>query len=117
MTSTLAEPQTDTWTHVAKTSDFAATGRGCVKLGDAQIAIFNVDGAWYAVQNLCPHRQQMVLSRGLVGDAQGEPKVACPLHKNTFSLRTGEHLGGAYRLETYAVKEEAGEVYLSRRSM
>lgn len=112
MTSALVTPQTETWTPVAHTSDFAPTGRGCVKLGDKQIAIFNVDGAWYAVQNRCPHRQQMVLSRGLVGDAQGEPKVACPLHKNTFSLRTGEHFGGEYRLETYQVRAENEQVYL-----
>ena len=110
MPSTLVE--SDTWLHVAKTSDFAATGRGCVKLGDKQIAIFTVENEWYAVQNLCPHRQQMVLSRGLVGDAQGEPKVACPLHKNAFSLRTGEHFGGEYRLETYQVKEVNGQVYV-----
>ena len=110
MPSTLIE--SDTWLHVANTSDFAATGRGCVKLGDKQIAIFNVENEWYAVQNKCPHRQQMVLSRGLVGDVQGEPKVACPLHKNAFSLRTGKHFGGEYRLETYQVKEVNGQVYM-----
>ena len=44
---------------------------------------------WYACQNLCPHKQEMVLARGIIGDQQGVPKVACPLHKKTFSLESG----------------------------
>ncbi len=36
-----------------------------------------------------------------------EPKVACPLHKKTFSLETGESLQGEeYRIETFPVKVE-----------
>ena len=32
----------------------------------------------------------MVLARGLIGDQQGVPKVACPLHKKNFSLTDGD---------------------------
>lgn len=45
----------------------------------------------------------------------GEPKVACPLHKNVFSLWTGEHLGGSSTndwQETFLVKEVGGAVFL-----
>jgi len=42
-----------------------------------------------------------------------EPKVACPLHKNTFSLKTGKHLNGDLDgIATYPVKVEDGFVYI-----
>ncbi len=110
-----------TWIRVARADDVMVGGGGCVKLGGVQVALFKVpDGVgptWYAVQNLCPHDSRQVLSRGLTGDVKGEPKVACPLHKNTFSLSTGEHLAGTsskpeWRLETFPVKEEGGAVFI-----
>ena len=103
------------WFKAADISNFPRDAGACVKLGDLQIAIFNFGkDEWYAVQNQCPHQGQMVLSRGLVGDANGEPKVACPLHKNSFSLLTGEHLGGnaEWQLQTYPIKLEGGAVWL-----
>jgi nitrite reductase (NADH) small subunit len=103
------------WLEVATTDTFLVNGGGCVKLGDVQIAVFNFGkDEWYAVQNQCPHQQQMVLSRGLIGDANGEPKVSCPLHKNSFSLCTGEHLGGntEWKLKTFPVKVEGEAVWL-----
>ena len=43
----------------------------------------------------------------------GEPKVACPLHKKTFSLETGESLQGEeYRIRTFPVKVEGEQVYV-----
>lgn len=103
------------WTKVAEVTDFTPNAGGCIKLGDTQIAVFNYDHQeWYAVQNLCPHKEQMVLSRGLIGDKAGEPKVACPLHKKNFSLKTGQQLGESneYCIKTYPIKVEQGAVYL-----
>jgi nitrite reductase (NADH) small subunit len=103
------------WVKAANLNDFSRDSGACIKLGNLQIAIFNFGkDEWYAVQNQCPHQQQMVLSRGLIGDAHGEPKVACPLHKNSFSLQTGEHLSGntEWKLKTYLVKVEGGAVWL-----
>ena len=56
----------------------------------------------------------MVLARGMIGDQAGEPKVACPFHKKTFSLCTGKNLNGeeGYELQVYPVKIEDGYVYL-----
>jgi nitrite reductase (NADH) small subunit len=94
---------------------FPLNGGACVKYKGMQIAVFNFtrEGKWYACQNLCPHKMEMVLSRGMIGEDQGEPKVACPLHKNSFSLKTGKHLNGDLnRIATYPVKIENDFVYI-----
>ena len=104
------------WIKIAKTSDIPSNGGACVLVGEKQIAVFNFQdrNEWYACQNLCPHQQEMVLSRGLIGDLNGEPKVACPMHKRTFSLRSGACLSeDPYQITVYGVKAENGDVYLN----
>lgn len=103
-----------TWTAVGPAAIFPEDCGTAVLVEGTQIAVFHSDRKWFGVQNQCPHNQQMVLSRGLMGDAGREPKVTCPLHKNSFSLVDGHHLGGneAWCLKTYPVKVEAGVVYV-----
>lgn len=105
------------WILACYTDDVPENGGVCMKHGDEQIAIYNFKrrNEWYATQNLCPHKQQMALSRGMIGSAGDacEPKVACPFHKKTFSLLTGECLSGdEYQIKTYPVKVEDGKVYV-----
>lgn len=105
------------WVLACYADDVPENGGACVKHGDEQIAVYNFSrrGEWFATQNLCPHKQQMVLSRGMIGSAGAacEPKVACPFHKKTFSLLTGECLSGEdYQIKTYPVKVENGRVYI-----
>jgi nitrite reductase (NADH) small subunit len=45
-----------------------------------------------AIDNLDPCSGASVLSRGLVGDADGVPTVASPMYKQRFDLRTGQCL-------------------------
>lgn len=103
------------WFKAAKTTDFLEDAGACVKYKDIQVAVFNFSrtNEWYACQNLCPHKMQMVLSRGMIG-SQGEiPKVACPFHKKTFSLTTGECTSGDdYQIITYPIKIEDGFVFV-----
>jgi len=103
------------WVRVGHVSDFPKDGGAAVKHGNVQIAVFNFTtrGEWYACQNMCPHKKAFVLSRGIIGDASGVPKVACPLHKRTFSLQSGESLQNEeYRVQTFAVRIENDGVYL-----
>jgi len=103
------------WFKAAAITKFPKNGGACVKYGNKQIAIFNFTrkNKWYACQNLCPHKLEMVLSRGMIGEDMDTPKIACPLHKNTFSLETGEHINGSLQaIATYPVKIEDGFVYI-----
>lgn len=103
------------WFAACKVEDVVENGGVCVKYGDEQIALFYFTrrNEWYATQNECPHKKQMALSRGMIGTKNEEPKVACPFHKKTFSLTTGECLSGdECRIKTYPVKVENGNVYI-----
>lgn len=104
------------WIEVCKESDVLENAGSCVLVENEQIAIFNLEHRkrWFAVQNRCPHENQFVLSRGLTGYEGDVPKVACPLHKNTFCLLSGKHLGGneEWTLRTYPIKIEDGNVFL-----
>ena len=106
----------DRWVRIAPAANWPVSGGVCAKVGDTQVAIFSFGEGeeWYACQNMCPHKRDMVLSRGLLGDSDGEPKVACPQHKKTFSLRSGSCLSGEdYAIRTFPVKVEEGYVYLA----
>jgi nitrite reductase (NADH) small subunit len=108
--------QSMTWFMACKVSDVPENGGVCVKYKDEQIALFYFTrrGEWFASQNLCPHRRQMAISRGMIGSQAGEPKVACPFHKKTFSLVDGRCLNGddVCSLKTYPVKVEENLVYI-----
>ena len=103
------------WFKAATIKDFPTDGGACVKYKDKQIAVFNFarENKWYACQNVCPHKMEMVLSRGMIGDHKGVPKVACPLHKKTFSLEDGENLNGDIApIAVYPVKVENDTVFI-----
>jgi nitrite reductase (NADH) small subunit len=112
---TLTDQQEITWFAACHITDVPANGGVCVQYQDTQIALFHFArrGEWYATQNECPHRRQMALSRGMIGTSQDEPKVACPFHKKTFSLATGECLtGDECSIKIYPVKVEEGKIFI-----
>ncbi|TPN82198.1 nitrite reductase small subunit NirD [Aquimarina algicola] len=103
------------WFKAASVDDFPVNGGACIKYKEKQIAVFNFSrrNKWYACQNVCPHKMEMVLSRGMIGDQNGIPKVACPMHKKTFSLENGENLNGDLPpIATYPVKIKNNNVYI-----
>ena len=111
----MAEEKVLTWFYACSAKDVPQNGGVCVKYKNEQIALFHFTrrDEWYATQNECPHRMQMALSRGMIGTQGEEPKVACPFHKRTFSLRTGECLNGEEcAIKTFPVKVEEGKVFI-----
>jgi len=102
------------WVALARVAEVPHDGGTAVMYGEHELAVFNFEsrGAWYVTQNRCPHRSENLLARGIVGDQCGTPKVACPLHKKTFALDSGECLSGEpYAIATFPVKVEDGTVY------
>jgi nitrite reductase (NADH) small subunit len=82
------------WTRVCRL-DQLTPGRGAVaRVRGDQVALFRVRTAddedeVFALGNLDPFSGAQVLSRGIVGDGRGVPKVTSPVYKQGFELRTG----------------------------
>jgi nitrite reductase (NADH) large subunit len=109
-----AQRDRDDWVRLAAVADVPRDGGSTVQYGETQLAVFHFAsrGQWFVTQNVCPHRRDMVLARGLLGDQDGEPKVACPLHKRTFSLESGTGLSDpSFAIETYPVEIRDGAVW------
>lgn len=71
------------------------TGVGALVDGRA-LAVFRLaDGSVHALSGFDPFSKTFVLARGIVGDRGGVPKVASPLFKQSFDLRTGQCLDDA----------------------
>jgi nitrite reductase (NADH) large subunit len=103
------------WVCFGEASSIPAEGGATVKYGCHQIAVFNFTktGKWYACQNLCPHKREMVLSRGLLGDIDGIPKIVCPMHKKSFSLDSGEGLSDpTYSIQTFPIEIRDDRIYI-----
>ena len=107
--------QIKVWFKAGPASLFPENAGANVKYKNLQIAVFNFSrrNEWYACQNLCPHKMQMVLARGMIGSLSGEPKVACPFHKRTFSLKSGECLNAEEcSISVFPVRVENGYVHI-----
>ncbi|GAB6900390.1 bifunctional 3-phenylpropionate/cinnamic acid dioxygenase ferredoxin subunit [Kineosporia succinea] len=78
------------------------------------LAVFNVGGRHYAVDDTCTH-QDASLADGYVEEA--DCAVECPLHASCFDLRTGMPSGPPARVpvRTHAVLIENGEVFVALR--
>jgi len=78
-----------------------------VTVGGKTVALFNSGGTYYAIDNLCTHRNASLAEGECFGD-----QVACPLHGAVFHLPTGQHLSPPARsgVKTYKVQVVGNEV-------
>jgi tripartite-type tricarboxylate transporter receptor subunit TctC/nitrite reductase/ring-hydroxylating ferredoxin subunit len=95
------------YSRVAKTGDVKPGSPLQVELGDAYIALFNLEGKFYAIEAYCTH----ALAALVEGRVQGE-NIECPLHAALFSIKTGEVVRepATEGLKTYPVRVENGDI-------
>ena len=101
------------WIDVCALDDVTPDTGVAALVGGRQIAIVRVgDGdEVYAVDNFDPFSKAFVIARGIVGDRQGVPKIASPIFKQNFDLRSGQCLDDpAVRLGAYPVRVEGGRI-------
>ena len=75
------------WIPVAAAAEFPPGTHRVVDVDGAQIAVFNVDGQYYAIEDVCTHDGGM-----LTGGPVENDEVICPRHGARFCVRTGEAL-------------------------
>lgn len=104
------------WIEVCSLDDITPnTGVGAWLAGQ-QIAVFRVgsEKRVYALSNQDPFSKAFVMSRGILGDLQGERVVASPIYKQHFSLATGRCLEDKdQKLLVFPSKIENGKVLVS----
>lgn len=76
-----------------------------------EIAVFKVEGKFYAVDNICPHNHTSQIYDGYIEELY----VACPVHGFQFHLVTGEQpTKMGCRLRTFELKIENETIYVKR---
>ncbi|HEY4685438.1 MAG TPA: non-heme iron oxygenase ferredoxin subunit [Dehalococcoidia bacterium] len=96
-----------TYERVAARSDVPAGRVRVFEVGERSIALANVDGAFFAIDNLCTHDGGPLGEGTLAGD-----QVECPRHGARFDVRTGavRALPAVRPVRTYPVRLEGDEV-------
>ena len=106
--SSSPSPITGQFYQVATVSEIAPGDSKAVSVNGRQMALFNVNGAFYAIDDACPHRGAP-LSEGYV---KGE-QVLCNWHCFDFHLRTGAcEVVPELKVSTYEVKVEGEIVFV-----
>ena len=95
------------WVDICSFCAIAPNTGVCALVEGQQVAIFRVgtEADVFALSNYDPFSKAFVLSRGLVGDRNGIPKVASPIYKQNFNLITGQCLDDeTVSIPTFAVR-------------
>jgi nitrite reductase (NADH) small subunit len=106
---TMTTPVTTTvpWIRICELEDILPNTGVCALVGKRQIAVVRVGDSdeVFAIGNFDPFSKAFVLSRGIVGDRAGVAKIASPIYKQSFDLRTGVCLDdAAVTVPTYPVR-------------
>jgi 3-phenylpropionate/trans-cinnamate dioxygenase ferredoxin subunit len=72
------------WLDVANIDDLKPGTHRVVDVNGVNVALFNLGGEYFAIQDVCPH-DRGVLSTGF----QDGEVIICPRHGARFSIRTG----------------------------
>ena len=101
----------DEFVPVAKASELPPGRLKWVAVDGERVVLANIDGAFYALRDVCGHKNAP-LSRGrLVGCL-----IECPLHFAQFDMRTGKLDNGPVSTDVavYEVQVEGDTIYLRR---
>lgn len=96
---------------VAKTSDLAPGEKMLVEYEDEDVGLFNIEGTFYAISDVCTHDGGPLVEGTLEGD-----QIICPRHGARFNVKTGEQTMPAFApVPLYDVKVEGSDIFIRPR--
>ncbi len=97
------------WITVANVSEVGSGDRIVLEVDDEYVAVFNVDGSYYAIGDVCTHDDGPLAD----GDLDGF-EIECPRHGARFDIRTGEVLTppAATATRRYEVRVEGDDIQI-----
>lgn len=94
---------------VAKTSDLASGEKMLVEYDDEDVGLFNLDGQFYAISDVCTHDGGPLVEGHLDGDC-----IVCPRHGARFNIKTGQQTMPAFApVPLYEVKIEGDDILIA----
>jgi 3-phenylpropionate/trans-cinnamate dioxygenase ferredoxin subunit len=96
-----------TWHRVIEAGRLKPGGFAVVETDELLVAVFNVAGSFYAIEDVCTHDGEELTGGPIEGD-----QIICPRHGARFCIRTGKALTPpAYEdVRTFAVRVRDGLV-------
>lgn len=100
------------WIEIAAADEIAPGEVMRVEIGEVPVAIWNLDGEFYATADTCTHEEASLSEGDLWGDV-----IECPLHGAQFDVRSGavRSLPAVFPIATYPIKVEDGRLYVEWR--
>ena len=95
---------------VATKAEFEGLETGkLIEAGGQKIAVFNLGGSFYAIEDTCPHRGGPLSEGSIAGD-----EVTCPWHGSRFNVKTGAFLTPPARqgVKSFPVRVAGNDVEL-----
>ncbi len=98
-----------TWAPAVPPSDLEEFGVAAATVGGLKVALYAVDGEYYATADLCTHGAASLADGFLDGEL-----IECPLHQGTFNVKTGAAVGApcSVAVRTFPVKLEGGLLHV-----
>lgn len=113
VSDTLLQSEHGEWRRVCAISVLPEQAGRSAWLDGRSLALFRLGERVYALDDLDPLAGVAVLSRGLVGDCDGEPVVASPLYKQRYALADGRCLDDpSLSVACWPVRLDGGEVWV-----
>ena len=93
---------------VATVDEIPAGGSKLVQIEDVRIALFNLDGTYYAIEDVCTHDDGPLVEGEVVDGCE----VECPRHGARFDIRSGRatRMPAFEPIETFEVKLDGNDV-------
>ena len=104
------------WFNVAPADEFLPGQSRLIDVDNVMVAVFNLDGAFYAIEDVCTHDGAAMLGCGLEAERiiNGN-EITCPRHGARFCIKTGKALTPPAYEPTYSfpVRIENGMVQVT----